>query len=155
LERIRQLVKIIDAQLETPGESLDSDEIDANVIEARARFIEHMDNDFNTTYALRTVFELVRDVNRRINEKTISRRALSDVKEMLREFGEILGVSFSATEKGPTGTAEDQTGNLIELLIDIRQKLREKKDWQLADEIRNGLNELNVVLEDEKAGKGN
>ena len=154
LERIRQLVKIIDAQLDTPDDSRDSDEIDANVIEARAKFIEHMDNDFNTTYALRTVFELVRDVNRRINEKTISRRALSDVKEMLREFGEILGVSFSATEKGPTGTAEDQTGNLIELLIDIRQKLREKKDWQLADEIRNGLNELNVVLEDEKAGKG-
>ena len=154
LERIRQLVKIIDAQLETPGDSRDSDEIDANVIEARARFIEHMDNDFNTTYALRTVFELVRDVNRRINEKTISRRALNDVKEQLREFGEILGVSFSATEKGPAGTAEDQTGNLIELLIDIRQKLREKKDWQLADEIRNGLNELNIVLEDEKAGKG-
>ena len=154
LERIRQLVKIIDAQLETPGDSPDNDEIDPFVIEARARFIEHMDNDFNTTYALRTVFELVRDVNRRINEKTISRRSLIDVKEQLREFGEILGLSFSEAEKGPAGTAEDQTGNLIELLIDIRQKLREKKDWQLADEIRNGLNELNVVLEDEKAGKG-
>ena len=154
LERIRQLVKIIDAQLETPGDSGESDEIDAFVAEARAKFMEHMDNDFNTTYALRTVFELVRDVNRRINEKTISRRALCDVKEQLREFGEILGLSFSATEKGPAGTAEDQTGNLIELFIEIRQKLREKKDWQLADEIRNGLNELNVVLEDEKAGKG-
>ena len=113
-----------------------------------------MDNDFNTTYALRTVFELVRDVNRRINEKTISRRALQDVKELLIEFGEILGLSFSTVENGPTGTAEDLTGNLIELFIDIRQKLREKKDWQLADEIRNGLNELNIVLEDEKAGRG-
>ena len=70
-----------------------------------------MDDDFNTPYALSTVFELVRDVNRRINEKTISRRALSDVKELLGEFGEILGISFSATEKGPTEPQRTRQAN--------------------------------------------
>ena len=37
-------------------------------------------------------------------------------------------------------------------MIEIRQKLREKKDWELADQIRNRMKELNVVLEDAKEG---
>jgi cysteinyl-tRNA synthetase len=43
---------------------------------------------------------------------------------------------------------------LIELLMDMRQKLREKKDWGLADEIRNKLSEQGIVLEDAKSGSG-
>ena len=39
-------------------------------------------------------------------------------------------------------------------VIEIRQKLREKKEWQLADEIRDRLNELNIVVEDAKASGG-
>ncbi len=158
LERIRQLARTIDEQMgkgiepneEKAPRSLETEEIDAGVSEARAKFIEHMDNDFNTPYALRVIFELVRDVNRRINEKTVSRKALYDVKAFLEEVGEILGINFSGAEKEVGGAAEDLTGNLIELLIDVRQKLREKKDWQLADEIRARMNELDIVLEDAK-----
>ncbi len=40
----------------------------------------------------------------------------------------------------------------IELLIDLRKELREAKQYQLADRIRNGLAELGVVLEDGPAG---
>lgn len=164
LERIRQSIKIIEEQLEAAPEAQgsqgsqgsqgpqESEEIDASLAEAKSKFLEAMDNDFNTTYALRAVFEMVRDVNRRINEKTISRKALVDAKQLLGEFGEILGISFSSNGKGPSENAEDLTGNLIELLIDIRQQLRSKKDWQLADEIRGRMNELNIVLEDAKAG---
>ncbi len=71
-----------------------------------------------------------------------------------REFGEILGLSFYAAGKKPAEKAEDVTDNLIELLIETRQKLREKKEWQLADEIRSRLSELNIVVEDAKAGGG-
>ena len=106
--------------------------------EAKAKFLESMDNDFNTPYALRAVFDLVREVNRRINEKTISRKGLQDVSEQLREFGEILGLCFYAAGKKPAEKADAVTANLIELLIEMRQKLREKKEWQLADEIRAG-----------------
>jgi cysteinyl-tRNA synthetase len=158
LERIRQAAKIIEEQLETvpepqspSPEPMDSS-IDPSVDEARARFLESMDNDFNTPYALKAVFELVREVNRRINEKTISRKGLQDVGEQLREFGEILGISFYAKDKKPAEKAI--TDNLIELLIEMRQKLREKKEWQLADEIRSRLRELNIVIEDAKTGGG-
>ncbi len=150
LERIRQATKIIEGQLEKAPDSESSvpEEMDASAALARAKFLESMDNDFNTPYALRAVFDLVREVNRRINEKTISRKGLQDAREQLREFGEILGIRFHAADKEPAGEAEDVTGDLIELLIDTRQRLREKKDWQLADKIRAGLNELNIVIED-------
>ncbi|MCX6678903.1 MAG: cysteine--tRNA ligase [Methanothrix sp.] len=158
LERIRQAARIIEEQLETapePGSSLPEllePGIDPDVAEAKAKFLESMDNDFNTPYALKAVFDLVREVNRRINEKTISRKGLQDASEQLREFGEILGLGFYATGKKPA--EKNITENLIELLIEMRQKLREKKEWQLADEIRARLSELNIVIEDAKTGKG-
>ncbi|VVB68913.1 Cysteine--tRNA ligase [uncultured archaeon] len=154
LERIRQAVKIIEVQLETAPESSAPEGIDPAVVEAKVRFLESMDNDFNTPYALRAVFDLVREVNRRINEETISRKGLQDVSEQLREFGNILGLSFYAGGKKPTDNPDIVNDNLIELLIETRQKLREKKEWQLADEIRSRLNELNIVLEDAKVGGG-
>jgi len=160
LERIRRLARTIDEQIamnkeikeEIIHQSSATGMIDAGLVEAKAKFLEHMDNDFNTPYALRVIFELVRDVNRRINEKTISVKVLHDVLVFLRDAGEILGISFSGKESESKGAAEDLTGNLIEILIDIRQKLREKKDWQLADEIRSRMNKLEIVLEDAKAG---
>jgi cysteinyl-tRNA synthetase len=158
LERIRQAAKNIEEQLETapePGSSalepLDPI-VDPDVAEAKARFLESMDNDFNTPYALKAVFDLVREVNRRINEKTISRKGLQDVGEQLREFGEILGLGFNVAGRKPA--EKNITANLIELLIEMRQKLREKKEWQLADEIRARLSELNIAIEDTKTGKG-
>jgi cysteinyl-tRNA synthetase len=152
LERIRQAVRIIEEQLETAPESSAPEGIDPSLALAKAKFLESMDNDFNTPYALRAVFDLVREVNRRINEKTISRKGLQDVSEQLREFGRILGLCFDAVGKKPGEEADALTANLITLLIETRQKLREKKEWQLADEIRDGMNELNIVLEDAKDG---
>jgi cysteinyl-tRNA synthetase len=50
------------------------------------------------------------------------------------------------------GKEEDMARDLIELLMEIRQTLREKKNWELADQIRNRLKDLNVVLEDAEGG---
>jgi cysteinyl-tRNA synthetase len=160
LERIRQAARIIEKQLENaPDKETSAPEPidlgkDPSVEDAKARFLEAMDNDFNTPYALRAVFDLVREANRRINEKTISQKGLQDVGEQLREFGEILGISFYATDKKPAEKAETLTSNLIELLIELRHKLREKKEWQLADEIRARLSEQNIAIEDAKVGGG-
>ncbi|MDM7911869.1 MAG: cysteine--tRNA ligase [Methanotrichaceae archaeon] len=154
LERIRQLMNVIEEQLETPGEFQAPEESSAILAKARDKFLEAMDDDFNTPNALRAVFELVRDVNRRINEKSISRKSLQDVKLLLAEFGEVLGIDFSARKKGAAEGESDLAVCLIELLIEIRQKLREKKDWELADEIRDRLRDLNIVLEDARAGGG-
>jgi cysteinyl-tRNA synthetase len=152
LERIRHLIKLIEEQLETPGEIMETVDIDPILIKAKVEFLEAMDDDFNTPYALRAVFDLVRDINRRINEKNVSKKTLKDTKLLLEEFGEVLGISFSSGSEMSERKEEDMARDLIELLMEIRQKLREKKDWQLADEIRNRMKELNVVLEDAEGG---
>jgi cysteinyl-tRNA synthetase len=154
LERIRQAAKIIEEQLERAQESSAPEQMDPAVALAKAKFLESMDNDFNTPYALKAVFDLVREVNRRINEKTISQKGLQDASEQLREFGEILGLSFYEVEKRPAEKTDAIADNLIELLIETRQKLREKKEWQLADEIRAKLSELDIVIEDAYEGIG-
>ncbi|MGZ4941265.1 MAG: cysteine--tRNA ligase [Halobacteriota archaeon] len=152
LERIRQAATIIEEHLETAPQSFNPEEMDPSVALAEDKFLESMNNDFNTPYALRAVFSMVREVNHRINEKTVSRKGLQDVSKQLRKFGEILGLSFYSAGKKPMGETEAVTANLIELLIETRQKLREKKEWQLADEIRSRLNELDIVIEDAKKG---
>lgn len=53
-------------------------------------------------------------------------------------------------DKKPARKAETSAENLIGLLVELRQKLREKKEWQLSDEIRARLNELNIAVEDTK-----
>ncbi len=161
LERIRKFTEIIEKQLEssetaeTAIKIMKSEEIDARLIEAKDKFLEFMDNDFNTPYALRAVFELVRDINRRINERNISKRDLVNTKELFGEFGNILGISFFFEEKESVKKTDELNERLIGLLIEMRQELRNKKDWKLADEIRNRMKAMNIVLEDTKAGGGN
>ena len=154
LERIRQAAKIIEEQLEKAPASSAPEQMDPAVALAKAKFLESIDNDFNTPYALKAVFDLVREVNRRINEKTISQTGLQDASEQLREFGEILGLSFYEVGKRPAEKTDAIADDLIELLIETRQKLREKKEWQLADEIRAKLSELDIVIEDAYEGVG-
>ena len=162
LERIRQAAKAIEEELErrpasADGASLEDENTRSGLSEFRTKFLDAMDNDFNTPYALKAVFELVREVNRRINERSISKEGLIEARQLLDDFGRILGISFSVAQAGQSeksGNSVDRAGSLIELLIDVRQKLREKKDWALSDEIRNRLNEKGIVLEDAKAGGG-
>jgi len=69
-----------------------------------------------------------------------------DLEKKIRSIGKILGL-FQHQEREKLGERERR---LIELLVKVRSKLREKKDWPLADEIRKELNELRIELEDKK-----
>ncbi|HWQ20871.1 MAG TPA: cysteine--tRNA ligase [Methanotrichaceae archaeon] len=150
LDRIHNLVQAIDERLAGSGEGeKDLAEGYGEEIGAiRTRIIDAMEDDFNTPGALSIIFDLVRDVNRRIAEGGISPKELSDVRALLEEVGEFLGVGFC------TGKSEDVTGDLVELISEIRQKLRAKKDWALSDEIRDRMRDLNISLEDKKGTGG-
>jgi len=45
---------------------------------------------------------------------------------------------------------EDVTDDLVDILTEVRERLRAKKDYELSDEIRSKLNDLNIVIEDRK-----
>jgi len=146
LQRIYKLIGTINELLdENTAISMENDqEYIYKLSEVRKEFFEAMDNDFNTPSAFSTIFDIIREVNRDINDSNISKNALTKLKALIIEFGNVLGFDFSLKNENEQELQDD----LIELLKDVRSKLREKKEWDLSDEIRSKLKELDIVIED-------
>jgi cysteinyl-tRNA synthetase len=127
----------------------------AEVIELRTRFLEAMDDDFNTGGALGALFDMVRVLNRFADQERLE---LSDCEAAKREaFVAGVGTLKELTNllglfEAPLGETLDQgdalSGPLMELLISLRAQLRKAKNFALADQIRDRLNEIGVRLED-------
>ncbi len=111
----------------------------------RAEFIRTMENDFNTSGALAALYELVRVINQ-ARADGASADALGLAQGLLRELAGVLGLRLEKTDKA--GAA----GPFIELLIQLRSELRQQKLYALADQVRQRLTDLGVVLEDSKEG---
>ena len=102
-----------------------------------------MDDDFGTGKALASLFDLARDINRLCD----AGYNIAPAKQLFLELTGVLGLTLKPRE-GLSLESEP----FIDLLISTRQHLREAKQFQLADEIRNKLNELGVTLEDTSKG---
>lgn len=147
LKRIYKLTETIEDLLESdiPETGKHDAKHDQLLRETRENFSEAMDNDFNTPFALSSLFDFIRDMNREINELNISKNTLINIKEFITEIGDILGFEFVLNK-----SHGDATDELVDILTDVREKLRKKKDYELSDEIRSKLNDLNIVIEDRK-----
>ena len=109
----------------------------------RADFIKAMDDDLNTADALAAVFNLVRDANKQIAENAGS-ATLQSCKALLQELCGVLGLGYN--QKTQALDSE------IEALIEQRTAARKNKNYALADEIRDRLKQMGIVLEDSAAG---
>ncbi|KPH93366.1 cysteine--tRNA ligase [Pseudoalteromonas porphyrae] len=114
-----------------------------------AKFRKAMDDDFNTPEALPVLFELAKELNRVKDSETAQAGQLAFV---LRSLGEVLGVAQQTPEAFLQGAQADDEVAQIEALIVKRNDARASKDWAAADEARDALNALGVILED-SAGK--
>ncbi len=151
LERVRNFIigrKTVES-LEETGESCEGIDVDAY----RREFYLSMDDDFNTAKAIGTLFELLRRANqvkdRAIRDGKISRgekRSLIEAADFIEEMLRTLG--FRLEFEGAKGIEND----LIELLIEVRNELRRKREFELADTIRERLKDMGVVLEDLPSG---
>lgn len=116
-------------------------------------FMAAMDDDFNTREGIASIFSMITEGNRLLNEleKPYPKAGL---KTLLSTFdtltGEILGLTFEDDDM--TKNTDSLTPELIELLLEVRAKAREEKNWEMADIIRDRFRELGIVLED-KAGR--
>ena len=107
----------------------------------REQFVSAMDDDFNSAGALGVLFDLARETNRR--------RAAQDAEaaagqSLLAELADALGLDLRRQTEREAQEAEP----FIELLIEARSRLREARQWALADLIRDGLRARKVVVED-------
>lgn len=130
------------------------------VSDLRDRFVEAMDDDFNTGGAMGVLFELLRRLNGFIAEKKLDAGGeanAADVEELtagttvLKELSSLLGLFLKPIEKA-TAADDGFAGSLMELIIEIRATSRKNKNFDIADRIRDVLNELKVTLEDRPDG---
>lgn len=118
------------------------------VEKSKQKFMDAMDDDFNTREAMPAIFELTRLVNSLDMNSRISTNALEETLQAYNEFGQILGVFKEEYKEADLETV----GKLVELLIEMRNKFRKEKDWETSDYIRDKLKEAGILLEDTKEG---
>lgn len=114
--------------------------------EFERRFTASMEDDFNTPEAIGVLFDLAREINRLKQEDMA---AASSLAALLVKLGAVLGILQLSAEDFLRRGSEDIDAAYIEELINKRNLAREEKDWALADQIRDELKALNVILEDE------
>lgn len=139
-------------KIETPASDAQPDEaLNKKVNELLTEMDDNMNDDFNTAKVLANIFEIVPVINS-IKDKHISVTALSvtTLERLKKYFQDYLESIF-----GLRSESEADNGKLsgvLDLLIDIRKDARSRKDYATSDKIRNQLQELGILLKDEKDG---
>ncbi|HLR91494.1 MAG TPA: cysteine--tRNA ligase [Atopostipes sp.] len=109
------------------------------------RFTEAMDDDFQSQNGMTVVYEMIRVLNRTIEEEVVSKALLEMMLKSLQEILAIFGLEHLEMD-------EDLLDEEIEILIQQREDARAAKDFEQADEIRDLLKEKGIRLEDTPQG---
>ncbi len=148
LERLNTAVDNMEDRLARVDEAppdREEEELLGYLQESRERFIDAMDDDFNTADALAVLFELARKANTYLNRSQGQKKnVLLPVLDFFRETDEVLGFLQERTQE----VLEEE----IEALIQKREEARRQKDWATADGIRDELKVRGIILEDTPQG---
>ncbi|MGQ9651364.1 MAG: cysteine--tRNA ligase [Phycisphaerae bacterium] len=127
-------------------------------LEHRDRFIEAMDDDFNTGAATGIMFDLATAINRFIDTEKLESGGDAETKQMamqavqtLRSVGKILGL-FEKRPAVPVSASDTMVDELMQILITVRAEARKAKQFALADIIRDRLGTLKIKIEDRPDG---
>lgn len=164
LERIKNCVRLMDeAAGSSVREDMNGEDKDlAGLLERRRQEFESaLDDDLNTALAIGIVFDTVGDINSYLHKasqgEAVNLAVISRARGLLEVFNSVLGL-FRADASGKIildGQDEGEgklVGDLMDLIIRIRQEARLRKDWATADSIRNGLKDVGIILEDTPSG---
>jgi cysteinyl-tRNA synthetase len=130
--------------------------------EHRQRFLEFMDDDFNTGGAIGDLFEFARTLNRFVDSERLEdpterqQGRIDELKAAVRIFRELtatLGL-FRQPLAAKSSADDGLVNSLMTLLIQLRAEARKSKNFALADQIRKSLTEIGVLLEDRADGTG-
>jgi cysteinyl-tRNA synthetase len=141
LDRLDALVLALDSYRE---DRPDDPTLESTLGEARSAFGDALDDDLNVSEALAALFELVRDLNRRLEARSISTADAGRALDLIRDLDRVLGVL--------PDVAADLSAEL-RALIDERAAARAARDWAASDRLRDELAARGVAVEDTRDGQ--
>lgn len=144
LKRYQNTLRNLDARLNDKNETLEDSGLRDDLTQAKAEFIEAMDDDFNVQNALSIMYDLATTLNNHLQKEQVDKPALKRAKKLLIAWLEIFGVSF----KEEPAENDDE----IEKLIAQRDEARKNKDWAESDRLRDELQAKGIVIEDTPQG---
>ncbi|RAK07698.1 cysteinyl-tRNA synthetase [Halanaerobium saccharolyticum] len=159
LERIentrKQLAKVLSLDIDSAAENKEAEDFFEKIVKKQRAFVEALEDDFNTAEAIGVLHDLVGEINSYINQKDFSLNEknfaiLEETEEIFLELAEILGLEFELESAAAAGN--DLVDPLVNLLIDLRDKARENKNWEEADLIRDRLQEIGIEVIDTSRG---
>lgn len=116
---------------------------DEEINNIKDKFLEAMDDDFNTSLAISYIYELVKIIN-----TTSDENKLKNIKYVFEKVVEpILGLSF---KKNDTSLSKEDA--LIKYIIELRNNARNEKRFDISDNIRDNLLKMGITLKDSKVG---
>ena len=173
LERIVNAVKALDWACENADQSenlLDQEEISNLLRGARLKFIEAMDDDFNSPKALGSIFDFVATANTLVAGKSLSAddaKLVAQMRELIVEFMGVFGIDIAvAAADGDEGYPQEvvmlaaelagfdgeDAVDAVEALLEARANARAEKNWGLADAVRDRMGELGFTIMDTPQG---
>jgi len=147
LERIKTAKSSLEFIGENGNDNINDNETEflSSLPRYRERFIEAMDDDFNTADAISVIFELVRECNSLSADSGSSKEFAIKTLDVFNELVDVLGLLYGEVD-------DNNIDNEVEALITARQTARAEKNWAAADAIRDKLNDMGIILEDTPQG---
>ncbi|RLG61000.1 cysteine--tRNA ligase [Candidatus Geothermarchaeota archaeon] len=111
------------------------------------KFEKFMDDDFNSPGAISVLFEITGEVNKFLDEEgRINGKLAEEIEKTVRSLGWVFGI----LQRKGVEVKRELISQLIDLILDIRNELRSKKEYKLADRIRERLGKIGIIVEDLK-----
>jgi len=154
LERLQTSVRLAQEVLDREGSPINKqtqDELLKAAKDAREAFEKAMDDDFNSALAYAALFELAKIMNGYVQEHPAPSEGLVQAQKTLIELGTVLGFDLLHPENVRVEN-EEMLAQVMEVVLQIRSRSRQKKDWEMADFIRDGLKEKGILIEDTPQG---
>ena len=124
--------------------SSDDEKMISELSERRKQFIDAMDDDLNTADGISALFDLTKDINTKILDKSVSKAVCEFAAKLFDELSNVLGLLYNRKE--------NDLDSEIEALVEERQEARKNKDWATADRIRDELKARGIILKDTPQG---
>jgi len=158
LERLRTAVENSNdlGKMENVIFEAENNHLQTVATQARQDFYTAMDDDFNTALAIGVMFGLAKEINVYYSavmagKEKYNLQAYSAVRDVYFMMAEVLGILVQERQDKLDG-GQELIGQLMDIIIGIRQDARLSKNWAIADKVRDSLGAVGIILEDSPQG---